>query len=165
VVATDSFGDVYVAQDGAMNIMRLSDKKVFASYTSVPSALTFGVDDTPIVGLFNENKVTWSWEIDGPSASITNPNNASIDGTGRVYVAQADPLQGQIIRYNQREPGAGTLVADNLLGPTGIAVDLTGNIFIVEQGASRVVLVTYDGKKFEWLSGVEDGQYLAFTQY
>lgn len=165
VVATDSFGDVYVAQDGAMNVMRLSDEKVFGSYASVPSALAFGVDDIPIIGLFNENKVSWSWDGAGPSTTIANPNNASIDDTGRVYIAQADPLNGQIFRYHQREPGDGVIVADNLLGPTGIAVDLTGNIFIVEQGASRIVLVTYDGKKFEWLSGVEDGQYLAFTQY
>ena len=165
VVATDSFGDVYVAQDGAMNVLRLGDRKVFGSYTSVPSALAFGVDDIPIIGLFNENKVSWAWDSTGPSTTIASPNNASIDGKGRVYIAQADPFNGQIYRYQQREPGEGVVVADGLLGPTGIAVDLVGNIFIVEQGANRIVLVTYDGKKFEWLSGVTDGQYLTFTQY
>jgi sugar lactone lactonase YvrE len=165
VVATDSFGEVYVAQDGVKTVSRLSDHKLFGSYSSVASALAFGVDDIPLVGLFNEDKVFWSWTNDGPTASIESPNNIAIDGTGRVYVAKADPLAGEIHRYNQREPGEGQVVANNLLGPTGIAIDLVGNMFVVEQGANRIVLVTDDGKKFEWLTGIMDGQYLAFTQY
>lgn len=165
VVATDSFGEVYVAQVGLNNVMRMSDAKVFGSYSSVASALAFGVDDIPLVGLSNENKIFWSWSGAGPTASIDSPNNIAIDGTGRVYVAKADPLAGAIYRYHQREPGEAKLVADNLFGPTGIAIDLIGNVFVVEQGANRIVLVTDDGKKFEWLTGIEDGQYLAFTQY
>lgn len=165
VVAVDSFGEVYVAQDGAMNIMRVGDGKIFGSYQSVPTALAFGVDDIPVIGLFNENKVFWSWTQGADDLIVSNPNNASIDGTGRVYIAQADPENGQVIRYHQREPGAGTVVADSLLGPTGIAADLIGNLFVVEQGANRIILITYEGRKFDWLSGIEDGQYLAFTQY
>lgn len=165
VVATDSFGEVYVAQDGLKTVSRISDAKLFGSYSSVATALAFGVDDIPLVGLFNEDKVFWSWTSEGPTASIESPNNIAIDGTGRVYVAKADPLAGEIYRYNQREPGEGQLVANNLLGPTGIAIDLVGNMFVVEQGANRIVLVTYDGKKFEWMTGIVDGQYLAFTQY
>lgn len=165
LVSVDSFGDVYVAQDGATNIIRLSDRKIFGAYTSVASAFAFGVDDTPLVGLFNENRMAWSWNESENTTTIDRPNGAAIDGTGRVYVAQADPLAGQVYRFNQREPGIPTLVASDLLGPTGLAVDLVGNLFIVEQGASRIVLVTFEGKKFAWLTDVEDGQYLAFSQY
>lgn len=165
VVAVDSFGDVFVAQDGDRSVTRLSDKKIFGSYETIPTALAFGVDDQPIVGLFNENKVLWGWQSDDTSATIAAPINASIDGTGRIYVAQGDPENGQVMRYHQREPGEGTLVADNILGPTGIAVDLVGNIFLVEQGAGRIVLITFDGKKYAWIDDVEDPQYLAFTQY
>src|SRR5690606_35722708 len=57
VVAVDSFGEVYVTQDGLSNITRASDGKVFATYTALPTALTFGVDDIPIVGLFDNNTV------------------------------------------------------------------------------------------------------------
>ncbi len=165
VVAVDSFGDVFVAQDGTRSVTRLSDQKVFGSYESIPTALAFGVDDQPIVGLFNENKVFWGWKSADTAASIDAPINASIDGTGRVYVAQGDPKNGKVMRYHQRDPGEGTLVADNILGPTGIAVDLVGNIFLVEQGAGRIILVTYDGRKYAWITDVEDPQYLAFTQY
>ena len=39
VVAVNSVGEPFVAQDGAMNIIRASDKKVFASFSSIASAL------------------------------------------------------------------------------------------------------------------------------
>jgi sugar lactone lactonase YvrE len=164
VVAVDSFGEVYVAQDGAQNIVRGSDGEVYASFSSVPTALTFGVADQVVVGLFNENKVFWGLDA-AASADVSQPINTSIDGTGRVYVAQGDPENGKVLRYHQTEPGEGTLVADGLVGPAGIAVDLVGNIFVVEQGAGRVILVTYDGLKFAWLTDVADPQYLAFAQY
>ncbi len=165
VVAVDSFGDVFVAQDGARSITRISDSKVFGTYSALPTAFTFGVDDQPIVGLFSENKVFWGWDAEGTSAAVTSPINASIDTTGRVYVGQGDPQNGKVYRYDQRTPGEPTLVADGLIGPAGIAVDLVGNIFLVEQGAGRIVLITYDGTTFSWLSDVEDPQFLAFTQY
>lgn len=165
VVAVDSFGEVFVAQDDTQDITRMSDQKVFGTYNSLPTAFTFGVDDIPVVGLFNENKVMWGWQETDPHSDFTAPINASIDGTGRVYVAEGDPSQGKVYRYDQREPDGKTLVADALLGPTGIAVDLVGNIFLVEQGAGRIVLVTFDGQTYAWIDDVTDPQYLAFTQY
>jgi len=163
-IAVDSFGEVYATQDGERNVMRLSDGKVFATYATVPTALTFGVNDQVVVGLFNDNKVLWGYEGDA-AVDLPAPLNASIDGTGRVYVAQGDPNDGKVYRYHQRDPGEGVLVADNLVGPSGIAVDLVGNIFVAEQGAGRIVLVSFDGNTFSWLSDVQDPQALAFTQY
>ena len=37
--------------------------------------------------------------------------------------------------------------------------------FVAEQGAGRIVLVSFDGNTFSWLSDVQDPQALAFTQY
>jgi hypothetical protein len=165
VVAVDSFGEAYVAQDGARNITRLSDGKVFASYATLPTALAFGVNDQAIVGLYDADRVLWGWTESAAAASVASPVNASVDGTGRVYVAQGDPLNGRVYRYHQREPDEGAVVADGLVGPLGIAVDLVGDLFVVEQGAQRVVLISHDGTKYSWLSGVTDPQYLAFTQY
>lgn len=166
VVAVDSFGDVFVAQDGDMTVTRLSDRKVFATYSVAPTALAFGVDDTPVVGLYNGGKVFWGWdENTSPAYEMPNIVNASIDGTGRVYVAKGGFEDGNVTRFHQRKPEGSTLVADGLLGPAGIAVDLVGNIFIVEQGAARIVLITYDGFKYAWLSECEDPQYITFTQY
>src|SRR5690606_22175865 len=125
---------VYVTQDGLNNITRASDGKIFATYNALPSALTFGVDDVPIVGLFDRDEVRWGFEDASDSVELTAPINASIDGTGRVYVADGS-ASGKVVRYHQRTPEGATVVADNLIGPAGIAVDPVGNIFIVEQGA------------------------------
>lgn len=164
VVAIDSFGEVYVAEDGARDVVRASDGKVFASFDSLPTALAFGVNDQPIIGLYDENKVQWGAAA-ATATEVQRPVSASIDGTGRVYVAEGDPQNGKVYRFHQQTPGEATLVADNLVGPMGIAVDLAGNIFVVEQGAGRIVLITFDGLKYAWLSDVKDPQYLAFTQY
>jgi DNA-binding beta-propeller fold protein YncE len=163
-VAVDSFGEVYVTQDGASNVVRASDSKVFGTYPSLPTALTFGVDDIPIIGLYDENKIMWGWDTDSSHAVITAPVNASLDGTGRIYVAEGEG-NGRVIRYHQREPSGATVVANNLLAPTGIAVDPVGNIFVVEQGASRIVLISFDGIKYEWIADLNDPQYVAFSQY
>lgn len=166
VLAVDSFGDVFVAQDGDRTVTRLSDGKAFGTYSVAPTALAFGVDDTPVVGLYSAGKVFWGWDEEAsPRYAMDSVVNASIDGTGRVYVAQGGFEDGNVTRFHQRKPEGDTLVADGLLGPSGIAVDLVGNIFIVEQGAARIVLITFDGRKYAWLSGCEDPQYLSFTQY
>jgi hypothetical protein len=166
VVAVDGFGEVYVAQSETNAVRRLRDGKDFGSYAVAPSALGFGVDDVPLVGLYDENSLSWGWNGEGAQKTeITNPVNVSIDGTGRVYGAAGGITDGQVNRYHQRSAEGGFVVATGLAGPLGIAVDLVGNIFIAEQGAGRIILVNYEGRAFSWLSGVEDPQYLAFTQY
>jgi hypothetical protein len=165
VVAVDSFGEAYVAQDGARNIIRLSDGKIFAAYATLPTALAFGVNDQAVVGLYDAGRVLWGWTENEPSALVETPVNASIDGTGRVYVAQGDATDGRVYRYHQQTPGDGVIVGDGLVGPLGLAVDLVGDLFIVEQGAQRIVLVSHDGRKYSWLADLTDPQYLAFTQY
>lgn len=164
IVAVDSFGEVFVTQDGGNNIIRIADSSEFASFASTPSALVFGVNDVPIIGLFDENKVSWGIEGSSPSATVTSPSGISIDGTGRVYVSEGSQT-GQVFRYHQQEAGEQTLVANAIIGPLGIAVDPVGNIFVVEQGAGRIVMISYDQVKFAWVSSLSDPQYLAFTQY
>ena len=164
VVAVDSFGEAFVAQEGANNILRISDNSTFAEFSSSPSALVFGVSDIPIVGLFEENKVVWGIEEGAPSTEVASPSGISIDGTGRVYVSEG--LQsGQVFRFHQKEPGDKSLVSNGIVGPLGIAVDPVGNIFLVEQGAGRVIVISYEKIKYSWISDLNDPQYLAFTQY
>jgi hypothetical protein len=166
VVAVDGFGEVYVAQSETNAVRRLSDDQDFGSYAVAPSALGFGVDDIPLVGVYDENSLSWGWNAESAQRTdIPRPVNVSVDGTGRVYGAAGGVTDGQVIRYHQREASGAHVVAEGLAGPLGIAVDLVGNIFIAEQGAGRIILVNYEGRPFSWLSGVEDPQYLAFTQY
>jgi len=164
VVAVNSVGEAFVAQDGQMNIIRASDKRIFASYSSIASALAFGVNDLPIVGLFAADQVQWGFN-GGSSAAVTDPVNVTTDATGRVYVAEGAASGARVLRYHQRSAGGEKVVADSLSGPTGIAVDPVGNIYIVEQGAARIVLVTHSGELYAWATSVIDPYYAVFTQY
>ncbi len=55
--------------------------------------------------------------------------------------------------------------ATALQSPLGIAVDPVGNVYVIEQASGRLVLVTTDGKRFSWVTGFLDPQYVALTQY
>lgn len=166
VVAVDSFGEAWVAQDGAQNVIRASDGKVLGTFSAIPSALAFGVDDLPIVGLFDANRVYWGASESASHATITNPANAALDGQGRVYVTEGTAANARLLRFHQTEPGGeGAVIVDALTGPLGIAVDPAGNTYVVEQGAARVVLASHEGRLYTWASNVIDPQYLAFTQY
>lgn len=164
MVAVDSFGEAYVGQDTPMTITRSSDGQVKKTYSSIPSAFVFGVEDLLIVGLFDQDRVYWG---DSSTATAADPVNVALDGTGRVYVAEGTATDARVLRFHQRAPGSdtGVVVADQLLGPRGIAVDPVGNIYVVEQGAGRIVLITHEGVLYSWVSNVVDPQYLAFTQY
>lgn len=164
VVAVNSVGEAFVAQDGQMNIIRAADKKVFATYTSIASALAFGVNDIGIVGLFSDDLVQWGLGS-GPSTTVNDPGNITTDATGRVYVAEGVASGARVLRYHQRDPGSMKVVADALSGPSGIAVDPVGNIYIIEQGAARIVLVTHKGEFFAWATGVVDPYYAVFTPH
>lgn len=164
VVAADSFGESYVTQEGAKNIIRASDGKVVASFGSRPTALAFGVNDLLLVGLYDASQVVWGIVSGAPAATVSEPVMIATDSTGRVYVAQGSASGAKVFRYNQRDNGGLVTVADGLNGATGIAVDPAGNIYIAEPGASRLVLVTFDGQLYNW-SSVSVPQYLTFTQY
>ena len=166
VVAVDSFGEAYVAQDTPHNVIRAVDGTVVASFFTLPGAIVAGIRDTLIIGDTTGNKVYWGKTASSPSTTVTSPVNIAVDGMGRVYVAEGLSTNARVIRYHQSQPGgSGTVVANSLSGPQGIAVDAAANIFIVEKGNSRIVLVTQDGLIRSWVSGLTDPQYLAFTQY
>lgn len=163
VVAVNSFGEAFVAQDGPKNVIRAADQAQIAVFASRPSALTFGVEDLMIVGLFDSDSVVWN--ASGQSAAINDPVGVSTDATGRVYVAEGSSQNARIVRYHQRGPTGATTVADALSGIAGLAVDPVGNIYAVEQGANRIILISYDGQLYSWVTDTLDPQYLAFTQY
>lgn len=165
-VAVDSFGDVYVTQEGptALNIIRIKDLKVIQTYTSSPSAIAFGVNDILLVGLYDAAKVLWGGLPGSPNDNVLEPVMITTDANGRTYVAEGTATNAKVYRYHQSEPSGKTVVADNLNGATGIAVDSVGNIYIAEPGASRISLVTFKNEFFFWTS-VNQPQQMAFTPY
>jgi hypothetical protein len=164
VVAVDSFGEAYVTQEGANNIVRASDGKAVASYGSRATAIAFGVNDLMLVGLYDDSAVYWGNTVSSPSTTISEPVMIATDATGRVYVAEGSASNAKIYRFHQKSPEGKTTVADGLNGAAGIAVDAAGNIYIAEPGASRIVLATYDQQLYSWANIVAP-QYMAFTQY
>lgn len=165
-VATDSFGEVYVAQDDTSDILRVSDGEQFASFSALPTLFLFGVNDQVVVGLYGSNTVQWGKSGEGGTAEVMNPVGAALDATGRVYVSEGDMTNGRILRFHQQTPGGEPYeVAAALQSPLGIAVDPVGNVYVIEQAAGRLVLVTTDGKRYSWVTGFVDPQYVALTQY
>jgi DNA-binding beta-propeller fold protein YncE len=73
-----------------------------------------------------------------------------------------------VYRFNQKEPGSGTVVATGLDAPSSIAVDPVGNVFIAESGKNKISLIGYDQVLSVWSpasAGWVNLQYLAFSQY
>lgn len=163
VVAIDSFGEAYVNQEAANNVIRASDGATTLTFSSRPTAIAFGVNDIPIFGLFDNSTVVWGLD-QSSSASVIEPVMIATDGTGRVYVAQGSASNGRVYRFNQKNSQGQKVVADGLNGATGLAVDPAGNLYIAEAGAARIILVTFDGSLYNW-SDVVLPQYMAFTQY
>ena len=164
IVAVDSFGDVYVNQEGAKNIIRIKDKKVISTYTSRPTALAFGVNDIMLVGLFDLAKVLWGGSESSPGYTVQEPVMITTDGNGRVYVVEGTAINAKVYRFNQSEPSGAKVVADTLSGATGLAVDSVGNLYISEPGASRISLVTFRNEFYFW-ANITAPQYMAFTPY
>ncbi len=163
-IAVDSVGEVFVVQEGANNIIRLSDRSVYAQFSSRPSSLTFGVDDVMIVGFVNDNRVVWRTK-DGQesSVSVSKPVNASLDSTGRVYIAEGEDQLARVLRFHQLSPNdGGTIVAENLTGPQGIAVDPVGNVYVVVAGGIKVI--SHEGLIYPWVSKMVPVE-MAFTKY
>lgn len=169
-IAVDSFGDAYVIQEGANNIVRVRDGNALVSFSSRPTSIVFGVNDIPIVSLDVEERVVWNPGRAGEVSAygVTEATNVSIDGTGRVYASEGSALGARIHRFHQRDPGGQTIVAEGLVGPSGIAVDPVGNMYFIEVGANEINIVTYTGNRHQFSLDSEplvDGRYLAFTQY
>lgn len=163
VVAVDSVGEIFVTQDDAKNVLRVRDGSVWSAASEAVTALAFGVSDIPIFGFSSINKVFLEEEGTKASLDVTSPVNASIDGVGRIYIAEGIS-NGRILRFNQDGTEL-TEVASGVKAPQGIAVDAVGNVFIVEKGLSRISLATFDLEYYSFIENLIDPQYLSFTQY
>lgn len=169
IVALDRLDEPYVTQDGANNIIRVRDGQVLKSYSNPPTALVFGVNDLPIVGIQANNVLYWGIQDSSPSLTINQPANVVVDSSGRVYVTDvpnSGPNSDQIIRYGQQGPQNATLVGGGLSGPQGIAVDVAENVFMALTAESAIVVALQGHTEISYFDqSAGDVQYLAFTRY
>ncbi len=135
-VAVDSFGNVYVA-DSANNLIR--------------KISTGGVVTT----LAGSAGVTGSTNGTGTAASFYDPSGVAVDSTGNVYVADTGNNLIREITYwgnvttlaGSGSPGAtnATGTAASFKGPASVAVDTTGNVYVVDETNQLIRKITTGG--------------------
>jgi sugar lactone lactonase YvrE len=127
-VAVDVSGNVYVADSGNNMIRKISPS---GAVTTFAGQLTSGHAN-----------------LQGTSASFSNPTGIAIDAWGTLYVADC---YNQLIRKMDKEANVSTL-AGNISGgfldavgisalftyPTWVAVDPSGNVYVMDTGNNRI---------------------------
>jgi len=135
-VAIDAAGNLYVADYGNNLIQKITPAGVV---TTLAGNGTIGANN----GL-------------GTAASFNGPSGVAVDGSGNVYVADAgNNLIRKITPAGQVSTLAGTVVAADtsntvttepvFAGPSGVAVDAAGNVYVADAGDNQIKKVTPAG--------------------
>jgi len=146
-VAVDSSGNLYVAVTSSRQIVKITP----AGTLSIAAGTGSWFDP-------------FDWNSPGPvltpgpatSVDLNRPSGVAVDAAGNLYIA--DSGYQQILKvttggtlsvvagtgsYGAPTPGAAT--SSDLSFPSGIAVDSSGNLYIADSGANKVLKVTSDG--------------------
>ncbi len=138
-VAVDSAGNLFIADDGDSRIRKVSSSGIITTVAGNGSS-GFGGDGGPAT-----------------SAQLHSPRGVALDSSGNLFIADADNY-----RIRKVSPsGIITTVAGNgssgyggdggpatsalLDFPVGVAVDSAGNLFIADDGDSRIREVSSSG--------------------
>ncbi|MGE5108591.1 MAG: hypothetical protein ACM3H8_13675 [Sphingobacteriales bacterium] len=150
-VAVDGSGNVYVADAGNNKIRKIEGFNV----STLAGSGTPGFTEGP-----------------GTAAQFNNPTGVAVDAGGNVWVADKS---NQAIRQVTSAGVVSTLAGNGTAGfkdsipafarfnsPAGIAVDITGNLFVADQGNQRIreigVLVVVSTLAGNGIRGFADGQ-------
>lgn len=146
-VAVDAAGNVYVADEGNNKIRKITSSGVVSTLAGSGSA---GSSDGT-----------------GAAASFWHPNSVAVDASSNVYVSDTGnhlirkitsggvvtTLAGTAGVYGSAD-GNGT--SASFFSPVGIAVDVSGNLYVADMGNNKIRQVTPAGVVCTWAG---DGSY------
>ena len=132
-VAVDGAGNLYVADYWNNRIQKISANGTVSTLAGTGNA-------GAINGL-------------GKLASFNKPAGLAVDGAGNVYVADAgNNLIRKITPDGTVSTLAGTVAAVDTVngqplfsGPSGVAVDASGNVYVADAGNNRICVVSQSG--------------------
>ncbi len=141
-LAADSAGNLYIADIGNERVRKVSGAGTISTYAGNGKPGTAG-DSGPALSAQLYNLLSLSWPVEG----------MAVDAAGNLYIVDKVNLRVRkvspdgtisIFAGGGQLSGTGGLAAKSqLLGPTSVAVDAAGNVYIVD--AIRVVMVNPAG--------------------
>jgi sugar lactone lactonase YvrE len=149
-VAVDANGNLYIADSYNGKIRRVDAITGTITTVAGSAAAGFSGDGGPAT-----------------SAQLNQPNGVAVDANGNLYVADSNnsrirrvdaitgvitTLAGSGISGFSGDGGAAS--SAQISGPTGVAVDNTGNVFVVDQGNQRIRRVDGISGKMTTVAGV-----------
>jgi len=139
---------VAVAIDGANTIFVLDADSTGSPLTRLTSSVTTAGTSSPFITTYalNPTILIPSGTTVGGTA-LSSPQGIALDAYGNVFIAdtgnsriiQAHPYGATYSQNIVYVPKATTFGGTALSGPTGLAVDASGNLFIADTGNNRIV--------------------------
>jgi sugar lactone lactonase YvrE len=134
-VAVDyAAGNVYVADVGYSLIRKISPSGVVSTLAGGGSGNPSSLDGT------------------GTAASFSSPSGVAVDTAGNVYVADTDDNlirkispSGVVTTLAGSFYGTSGGIAANLYNPTGVAVDVAGNVYVADEGNNLIRKISPSG--------------------
>jgi len=136
-VALDASGNVYVADGGNSKIRLISTAGVVTTFAG------------SVYGYVNGT---------GTAASFTYPRALAVDASGNVFVTSTNEhtirkitAAGVVTTFAGSQAGSGYGYADGtgtdatFFNPSGLAIDASGNIYVADEGNSRIRKITAAG--------------------
>jgi endonuclease YncB( thermonuclease family) len=136
-VAVDGFGNVYVADFNNNTIRKITSAGVVTTLAGTAG-------------------VTGSLDGTGAAAQFNNPNGVAVDGSGNVYVADSNNYTirkitpAGVVTTLAGTAGTGgsadgTGAAARFNSPNGVAVDGTGNVYVLDSSSNTIRKITSAG--------------------
>jgi len=157
-VAIDATGKIYVVDSSGDDVKTFLANGTQTTPTitglNFPYAVAVAPNGNIYVGNGGNNTVT-TFDAIGtqitPTLSIGDPNGMFIDSSGKLYVANfsggGGGLNGSITTYLANGTQTTPTITAGVQTATGVAVDLTGNIYVSNYGSSTVTTYNADGSQ------------------